>query len=777
VPITPTYPGVYIEELPSTVHTIVGVATSVTAFVGYTKRGPANRPTEVFSYGDFERAFGGLDPDCPLTYAVQQFFLNGGSDAWIVRVAKGAKPASVALGEAAASGHTVLTLTAKSSGVWANSLRINVDRDTLNPDSLFNVTVTEYVTSNGVLVASASESMRNLTMNRFAPTYAVDVINDHSQLVEAARPTSWPPVAFTTGDAGTSQSGGTLTGSTATIASGRLTISHNGEAPVEVTGIAAASGVTAIVAALNTAIAASTLGGLVDATAVSTSGIVLTDKVTPVTERSSIQVLPASLNDVAPALHLGLANGGTERDAVAKFNPFPTGTVGNDLDASLPSPLPAGLSATSDLKFVATVNVSGTNHATAPLTLLKQNEAFNTKEELRAGLQTALQAAAAANPDIQAELAGTTVAIADNRLVVSAGGRADTSIALSKPTGDATADRIGFPGSGTVPVPNVAAYSPASGGPRLAQMAGANGSDGAPATATEIIGDDDKAEGIYALKHVDLFNLLVLPDDAAANSQTVVSTAMSYCENRRAFLIVDLPTAITTREAAQDWISDPATPKSANSAAYFPRLMVPDPMQGYRARPMGSAGIVAGLYARIDSSRGVWKAPAGTEATLRGPTGVSVPLNDLEQGTLNPLGLNATRALPVYGNVVWGARTLNGADQLGSQWKYIPVRRLALYIEESLFRGTKWAVFEPNDEPLWAQIRLSVGSFMHNLFRQHAFEGSAPRQAYLVKCDSETTTQADIDLGIVNIIVGFAPLKPAEFVVIQITQLAGQLDV
>jgi hypothetical protein len=252
---------------------------------------------------------------------------------------------------------------------------------------------------------------------------------------------------------------------------------------------------------------------------------------------------------------------------------------------------------------------------------------------------------------------------------------------------------------------------------------------------------------------------------------------MSYCEDRRAFLIVDLPTSISSRQAAQDWMSDPGTPKSANAAAYFPRLDIPDPMQGYRPRAMASAGTIAGLYARIDASRGVWKAPAGTEATLRGPTGVDVPLSDLEQGTLNPLGLNASRALPVYGNVVWGARTLYGADQLANQWKYIPVRRIALYIEESLYRGTKWAVFEPNDEPLWGQIRLSVGSFMHGLFRQHAFEGSSPRQAYLVKCDSETTTQADIDQGVVNIIVGFAPLKPAEFVVIQITQLAGQLDV
>jgi phage tail sheath protein FI len=256
-----------------------------------------------------------------------------------------------------------------------------------------------------------------------------------------------------------------------------------------------------------------------------------------------------------------------------------------------------------------------------------------------------------------------------------------------------------------------------------------------------------------------------------------MSAAMTYCEQRRAFLIVDLPTTVDTLQKAQTWIADSATPKSANAAAYFPRLQIPDPMQGYRAVPMASAGTLAGLYARIDASRGVWKAPAGTEATLRGPTGVAVPLNDPEQGTLNPLGLNVTRALPVYGNVAWGARTLDGADQLASQWKYIPVRRLALYIEESLFRGTKWAVFEPNDEPLWAQLRLSVGSFMHDLFRQHAFEGASPRQAYLVKCDGETTTQSDIDQGIVNILVGFAPLKPAEFVVIQITQLAGQLDV
>ena len=136
--------------------------------------------------------------------------------------------------------------------------------------------------------------------------------------------------------------------------------------------------------------------------------------------------------------------------------------------------------------------------------------------------------------------------------------------------------------------------------------------------------------------------------------------------------------------------------------------------------------------------------------------------------------VNCLRAFPTIGRVVWGARTWAGADALASQWKYIPVRRLALYIEETLYRGTQWVVFEPNDTPLWAQIRLNIGAFMHGLFRQGAFQGSRPQDAYLVKCDSETTTQADIDAGVVNIIVGFAPLKPAEFVIIKLQQLAGQ---
>jgi uncharacterized protein len=213
-----------------------------------------------------------------------------------------------------------------------------------------------------------------------------------------------------------------------------------------------------------------------------------------------------------------------------------------------------------------------------------------------------------------------------------------------------------------------------------------------------------------------------------------------------------------------------------NAAAYFPRLKLADPLRESRLRGFAPSGVIAGLFARMDATRGVWKAPAGVDATLSGVQELAYAMTDAENGVLNPLGLNCLRIFPIYGPVSWGARTLVGADAQASEWKYVPVRRLALFLEESLFRGTKWVVFEPNDEPLWAQIRLNIGAFMQNLFRQGAFQGTSPREAYFVKCDKETTTQADRNLGIVNIEVGFAPLKPAEFVVITIQQIAGDLQ-
>jgi len=290
---------------------------------------------------------------------------------------------------------------------------------------------------------------------------------------------------------------------------------------------------------------------------------------------------------------------------------------------------------------------------------------------------------------------------------------------------------------------------------------------------TALMGDG-LTTGVFCLAKVDLFNLLNVP--AYVNDGNLAKLE-KFCRDHRAVLIVDstkgsTPTSAPMTEAP---VSGLTGADSINAAYYYPWLLAPDPEQQFRIRSFPPGGAIAGVYARTDSNRGVWKAPAGTDASISGVVGVTLPTNDAENGILNPLAVNVIRKFPVYGTVIWGARTLQGNDEVGSEWKYVPVRRTALFIEESLYRGLKWVVFEPNDEPLWAQIRLNVGSFMNDLFRQGAFQGSTPKEAYFVKCDKDTTTQSDINRGVVNILVGFAPLKPAEFVVIKLQQLAGQL--
>ena len=308
------------------------------------------------------------------------------------------------------------------------------------------------------------------------------------------------------------------------------------------------------------------------------------------------------------------------------------------------------------------------------------------------------------------------------------------------------------------------------------------GDDGSAPQFDEFIGKEDEQTGFHALDSVDLFNLMVIPGDDEIPElvhRTLWGPASIYCEKNRAFLLMDAPPSWTSN-GRPEVVTDAALKitelrsgiAKASSAVFYPHLVYIN-NAGLR-KSIGSAGAIAGLMSRTDSTRGVWKAPAGTEADIRGIVGLEVKLTDMENGVLNQIAVNCIRAFP-GGYVNWGARTNFGSDSDPSEWKYIPIRRLALFLEESLYRGTKWVVFEPNDEPLWAKIRLNLGAFMMRLFRQGAFQGSTPDKAFYVKCDGETTTQADRNLGIVNIEVGFAPLKPAEFVIIRIQQIAGEL--
>jgi hypothetical protein len=295
---------------------------------------------------------------------------------------------------------------------------------------------------------------------------------------------------------------------------------------------------------------------------------------------------------------------------------------------------------------------------------------------------------------------------------------------------------------------------------------------GTPAYHTALNATGGGTGGVHWLDTVPIFNLLCVPGE---NDQPTIQSLQGYCRGQRAFYLVDCSQS-DSFASLQTGPGNITGDDAINSAFYFPWVNAPDPLQQFRIQPFPPCGFVAGLYAATDATRGVWKAPAGIDASLVGESGLTTQLTDLQNGTLNINAVNCLRNFPAYGDVIWGARTLRGNDQVASEWKYVPIRRLALFLESSLYQGTQWVVFEPNDERLWSQIRLNVGAFMQGLFLQGAFQGTTPQSAYFVKCDAENNPQSSIDLGIVNILVGFAPLYPAEFVVIQIQQMAGQLQ-
>ena len=584
MPATLTYPGVYIEEVPSGVRTITGVATSITAFIGRARRGPTNTAITINSYGDFERIFGGLWAASMLGYAVRDFYLNGGSQAVIVRLYhesdEGSAKATVTVGG--------FTLEAAYEGKWGQYLRASVSQDDIpedvatrlgvEPGDVFNLIVTDEGPGGSV------EQFLNVTMKE--SSRRVDrVLEAESRLARWKEPD--------------------------------LDVDDEGDLP--------------------------DIEGGDDA----------------VTEAQ------ATFEEALPALEQTLADA---QQALA--------------DAQETNP--------------------GGDHSALEDAVTAAQDAIDEAD----------------NPVIEAQ------------------------------------DEMG-------------------------------GSDGEHLDVNDFLPDGGESEkkGLHALEQTDLFNLLCLPPYVPTGLKfdvdtSLLSAAASYCEARRAFLIVDSPSSWMDKTTAVNGFRNDTFPgiRSKNGAIFFPRIVQPNPLRDGQYEEFAPCGVIAGVFARTDTQRGVWKAPAGIEAALVNVPKLSVNLTDLENGELNKIGVNCLRAFPVIGRVLWGSRTLRGADQLADEWKYIPVRRTALFIEESLFRGTKWVVFEPNDEPLWAQIRLNVGAFMQSLFRQGAFQGRTPREAYFVKCDKETTTQTDINNGIVNIVVGFAPLKPAEFVVIKIQQMAGEIE-
>ena len=772
MPSSLTYPGVYLEEIPSGVRTIAGVSTSVGAFVGSARRGAINKAVRLLSYSDFERKFGGLSADSEMSYAVRQFFLNGGSEAWVVRLAKNAGTASRTLQNGTPS--DVLKITALDEGFSGNSIEVRIDYQTVNPASTFNLTL-NYV-SVDVPEENRSELFQNLSMNSKDARYVQDVVNGTSQLVEVERVAALGGLGAGTSLSGDLAPGGVLV-DVATLKDAnhdQFQVVVNGSSPVRIqitdadlVGADPAGRLATLCSHIATKVTAEAgsnplLAGFTCAP--SSNRILMTSGVPG--EASSVRVLPGVRNDLSARLKLGTANGGAETDAAAAIRPVELPDRGTLTSGVLAA---ANVPASGDPNAIPSVTHNSFNISldgdTPGLVGLGNTAAAGANladrlGDLAARIETAVRALKPSKPAYR----GFTATVSGNRLVLASGSRGTGSSVVVSAAGSADiAANLKLLADATLTLP---------------QNVTLQGGTESPFTEGEaynlFIADRSQHKGIYALEEVDLFNILCL---AGVSDSGILQDADAYCIERRAFLLIDPPKTTTKPDAMVTLATGSSLPKSKNAAVYYPWIKIADPLNGGKLRETAPSGTIAGLFARTDSGRGVWKAPAGTEASLLGAQGVAYPLTDGENGALNPLGVNCIRSLPVFGTIAWGARTLRGADQMADEWKHIPVRRTALYIEESLYRGLKWVVFEPNDEPLWAQIRLNVGAFMHNLFRQGAFAGKTPREAYFVKCDRETTTQNDVNLGIVNIVVGFAPLKPAEFVIIKLQQMAGQIEV
>jgi hypothetical protein len=479
--------------------------------------------------------------------------------------------------------------------------------------------------------------------------------------------------------------------------------------------------------------------------------------------KKSVIVQPGSSNDLTNELMLGTDQGGIERSRYAALRPAASGIFLkfgnlNDLASLVQDAFDTITIDGNEIKLGKKLQTSAKEWFNAAPQGGKKN--YDGVREKLAILARAINDAGI----------GWNAKVAGSRLLLQK--RSGPSFAIGSIATGKTKNIESYFGKNT----RYYSLGTAKGGFQGNPKAGAEGDspDGA-----SYRGKESEHTGFFALDLVDMFNLMIIPKDKQLSEEDYWSLwgpASAYCTARRAFLLIDPPDDWSAYQEVVDQSKGIRKLRTGvvkdHSAVFYPRIKV---RENGLLRPVGPAGAIAGLMARIDASRGVWKAPAGTEAALIGIAALDVLLTDLENGVLNREGVNCLRSFP-GGIVNWGARTMDGADDFASEWKYISVRRLALYIEESLYRGTKWVVFEPNDESLWAQIRLNIGAFMHNLFRQGAFQGTTPRQAYFVKCDKETTNQTDINQGIVNILVGFAPLKPAEFVIIKISQMAGQIQ-
>lgn len=796
MPAIVSYPGVYVLEEESGARAIAAASTALTVFVGMADKGPFETPSQVLGLPAYERMFGATSRG-EMSDQVRQYFTNGGGEAWIMRTALNAQLASVVL-KTFGNANT-LRLTARDPGAVGNMLRAEVDYATGSPERTFNIHLFRQVLrGDGSFGRTEAETHEGLSMRPASPRYAPDVISAASALVTATDingPLATNP-AVSIGGLIYNNTLATAQASVSALFTGAVLNVQIGERPpiLVAFGVPGAGIEAHIKQAIETTF---TNNGVAVTVTVTLPSIPTIGRVLQIaTNDGAIAIAAAPASNAAAQLQLGVASGGVEIDSYSGLRPAPTGIVstpgvvtGAPGSAWLGAVIefgnePRGNVATFQLTDPAT---TGGPHAGPALGGVAANKIFLDPSTPALGSLNAIRAALdELGASIELGSAGRWKTVRQGlRLAVlpkfgSSNVGLDSRLTTAAYNVGAAGNMFEIAGDGQG-ASNVSAYSVGrvggAGGLGLRQgtAAGDEGTDGIKPNLARYRASFQALESALPS-----FNLMVLP---RAENQTDVERrglwgeASACCARRRAILLVDpdaswvdIPTASTGADQIKIGVD------TRHAAVFWPRLLIPQSGSTV-PRTVDPSGSIAGLAARTDSRFGVWTAPAGLEATLRGVVGISRVMSDEENGVLNPKALNAIRLFP-SGVVSWGARMMVGADSTGNiDDKYIPVRRTMLFIEESLYRGLKFAVFKPNAEPLWASIRLAAGSFMNSLMRQGAFASRNKLEAYYVLCDANTTTETDRNLGIVNVIVAFAPLKPAEFVVLTVRQIAGQVEI
>ncbi|WP_437972161.1 phage tail sheath subtilisin-like domain-containing protein [Sorangium sp. So ce260] len=733
MPIQVSYPGVYVSAITSPQPPTGGSSTSIAAFVGRAPMGPVNQATPVLNYAAYTSQFGGLNKDSAISYQVNAFFSNGGAQAVVVRVYSAPQSTTLVAGGTPASTDSYTISYAINGGAQTALAAVSGQTDLGALATALAAAISGDATLKTLVSAKANTNEVGITIGDTS-----DAITFSTSVTTSAAPAK-PGGTLLVGEPSTISKAGVATTPLCTAAT------------VTVGGTVAAGDVYALFLdppgsptitisfTATTAVAADVAAGLAAAITANTV--------------ASTLVRPSASAAVLTLTYLGAVE--IDEEVTSAAGTLTLGFSSSLFSLQAADPGVWGDQITASITTVPASSIS-----------LYQRYGLNPGDLTQTLFNLAISYFDGANYQTES-FVNVTLWGDDNQV-----NRLDKVLQSGSQYARCT-------------IPNPLPHLPNAAATTLVGF-GAGGAESAPLQVSDYTGSASALTGLYALNQLPYgWNILCVPPDGVGDDQggdqsaAVYQEAAQVCVDNNAMLIIDPPTSWYSKwqsgKVSSISIDDPqigsySDDQGRSSAVYFPRVVISDPLMNGGPKILPPCGFMAAAWASTDTASGVWKAPAGLDVPIGGITGLQANLTDDDDGQLNPQGINVLRTFKTGGSVVWGARTLRGSDTLGDMYKYLPVRRLLLFIETTLQQGTQWAVFQPNGPSLWAKLQTQVSTIMGNLFSQGAFAGTSASQAFFAKCDATTTTQANQAAGIVNVQVGFAPLYPAEFVVITVSQ-------